>query len=289
MNTKQTMTPDGKGVLITGCSSGIGRATALYLAGHGFTVFAAVRKKTDFEALVSLDLPGLVPIFPMDMRNLEQIRHAAEEIERELAARGKEGLYAIVNNAGGGSIAPIELMDLDNFRGELEARILGPVALAQALLPSLRRAKGRILWIATPALIPIPFVSDIHASDFAVNCIARTLHIELHASNIPGIFIRCGGVLTAAPQKSDRELVRALTRWPEDRLRHYRDALDRQRESLAAFDRKRSDPVLIAAKVFAALSAAKPKRVYRAGHMARAAALLELLPQPLVDLIMAGR
>ena len=281
--------PDGRGVLVTGCSSGIGRATALHLAQKGFTVFASVRTARDAEELESLAIPGLLPVAPLDLGMPEHIPPVAARIERELDTRGKPGLYAVVNNAGGGSVAPIELLDLSKLHAEVEARIMGPVALAQALLPSLRKAGGRILWIATPSLMPIPFVSSIHACDFAANCLARTLAIELAPWSIPSVFVRCGGIRTAAPAKNSRELEEAMARWPKEKRLLYAEALEKETKSLAAFDAKRSDPVVVARKVEAALCALRPRRVYRAGHLVWFAAFLDLLPQNLVDGIMRRR
>lgn len=284
-----SMEGKGRGVLVTGCSSGIGRAVALGLAGRGFTVFATVRREADLEELKSLGKPGLVPLFPLDMRRLEHIGSLTARVEEELARREQPGLYAIVNNAGAGSVAPLELLGLETFRGELEARLLGPVALAQALLPSLRRGGGRLVWIATPALIPIPFVASIHACDYAANCLARTFALELAPWKIRSIFVRCGGIQTAAPLKNERELEREMDSWPEDQRALYRDALEKEKRGLAAFDLKRSDPSLIAGKVLEALLSERPRRVYRAGYMSGAAAFLDLLPQPIVDWIMSRR
>ncbi len=279
----------GRGVLVTGCSSGIGRATSLFLADHGFTVFATVRKPADAQELKSLGKPSLVPLCPLDLRRLEHIPPVAATVEKELAARGQPGLYALVNSAGAGAVSPLELLDLDGYRGELEARLLGPVALAQALLPSLRRGGGRLLWIATPALIPIPFVASIHACDYAMNCIARTFALELAPWKIPSIFMRCGGIDTAAPQKNARELEAEMARWPGDKLALYKEALQKEAKELAAFDLKRTDAAVVAATILKALLAARPRRVYRAGYMSRAGAVLDLLPQPVVDWIMSRR
>ena len=198
-------------------------------------------------------------------------------------------MYAVVNNAGGGSVAPIELMDLEKFRIELETRILGPVALLQTFLPMIRKAQGRILWIVTPALIPIPYVTSIHACDFAVNCISRTLGLELRPWRIPNIMIRCGGIKTAAPDKSARELEESFKQWPRERFELYSQALVKEQEELAEFDKKRTEPEEVARVVFSALCAKKPKRRYRVGYMAGAAAMLEYLRQSTVDSIMAKR
>jgi NAD(P)-dependent dehydrogenase (short-subunit alcohol dehydrogenase family) len=220
---------------------------------------------------------------------LEHIRPLVARVETELEARGQPGLYAIVNNAGAGAVAPLEMLDPESFRGELEARLLGPVALVQALLPSLRLGKGRLVWITTPALIPIPFVATIHACDFAINCIARTFALELSPWKIPSVFVRCGGIRTAAPEKNARELERDIARWSLGRRGLYTHALDRLKKQLAAFDRKRSNPEVIAGKVLAALSASRPRRVYRAGYLSAAGAALDVLPQPVVDWIMSHR
>jgi NAD(P)-dependent dehydrogenase (short-subunit alcohol dehydrogenase family) len=281
--------PNREGVLITGCSSGIGRAIAIHLAQRGFSVFATVRKEADAESLRSLNEPNLVPICPLDLTRLDQVPRAIETVAGELERRGQEGLYALINNAGGGCVAPIELMDLTSFRTELETRALGSVAMVQACLPMIRQARGRIVWIVTPAIMPVPYVTSIHACDFAVNCIARTLEIELKAWKIPNIMVRCGGIKTAANSRSNAELEAAFKIWPPERSSLYEPALRRWQADMAAFDAKRTEPERVAEVVYKALCAREPRRRYSIGHMARAAAFLESLPQPLVDSILTRR
>jgi NAD(P)-dependent dehydrogenase (short-subunit alcohol dehydrogenase family) len=279
----------GQGVLVTGCSSGIGRATALHLAQAGFTVFATVRREADAEALRGLGEAGLVPVCPLDLSRPEQIAPAAEQVAGELRRRGQRGLYAVVNNAGGGVTAPIELMDPDVLRGELETRISGPVALLQACLPLLREAGGRIVWITTPALLPIPFVASIHVPDFAVNCLVRTLNMELSGWGIPAIMVRCGTIATASPERTARQLAGAMATWPAARLDLYRSALEALQAELGGFDEGRTPPEEVARVVCRALTSARPRLRYRVGHLAGLAATMELLPQPVVDAIMARR
>lgn len=280
---------EGAGVLVTGCSSGIGRAIAVHLARRAFTVFATVRKEVDADNLRQLNEPNLIPTYPLDLAKPEHIPGVVETVMRELNARSKDGLYAIVNNAGGGSIAPIELMDMGKFRTEVEARLLGPAALLQAFLPMIRKAHGRILWIVTPALIPIPYVSSIHACDFAVNCIARTLQIELKQWNIPNVLIRCGAINTPAPGRTAAELAEAFNQWPRERFDLYAQTLEKEHKDLSSLDAKRTDPEEVAKVVYTALSARKPKRRYRVGYLSGLAAMVEYLPQPLVDTIMERR
>jgi len=278
-----------EGVLVTGCSTGIGRAIAIHLAQNGFTVFATVRKESDAENLYNLNEPNLIPTYPLDLTKPEHIPNVVNIVLNELKKRGKEGLYAIVNNAGGGSIAPIELMDLNKFRIELETRLVGPIGLLQAFLPMIRRVNGRILWIVTPALIPIPFVSSIHICDFAVNCIVRTLKLELKPWDIPVIMIRCGGIKTAAPEKTNKELEESFKQWPKEKLDLYSRVLMKEQEELHKFDEKRTEPGEVAKVVYKALCAKKPKSKYRIGYMSGVAAMLEYFPQTFVDFLMVKR
>jgi NAD(P)-dependent dehydrogenase (short-subunit alcohol dehydrogenase family) len=280
---------DGRGVLITGCSSGIGRETAVKLAKHGFTVFATVRKEADAENLRNLNIPNLVPVCPVDLTNFDNITNAAKLVADELNRRGKKGLYALINNAGGGLPAPVELMELDKFHRELQTRILGSVAMVQAFLPLIRQASGKIVWIMTPALIPTPYVTSIHACDFALNCIARTLDIELKPWSIPNIMIRCGGIKTPAGLRTTTDVEAILQKGSDERVALYEKALHKWAEDMAEFDEKRTEPDKVAEIVLKALSAKRPKRQYSIGYMAKAASFLEAMPQSVADWILKLR
>ncbi|NOY08075.1 MAG: SDR family NAD(P)-dependent oxidoreductase [Spirochaetes bacterium] len=276
-----------KAVLVTGSSSGIGYSIAVYLAEQGFLVLAAVRKESDAIRLKELKIPTLIPVYPLDLTNPGDIESTCTYIINRLKDNKIKGLFGIVNVAGGGSIAPLELLDLDGLHRELKTRILGPIALLQSMLPLIREAKGRILWIATPALLPLPFLTDIHACDFAVNFIVRTLKIELLKWNIPGILIRCGGIKTSSPERTMNAFREAVKKWPEEKYDLYKDALNRQIVAdFGEFDKKRTEPVEVAKKVYKALTDRKPKRRYRVGYMSGFAALLELFPQTVVDSIL---
>jgi len=278
-----------KAVLITGCSSGIGRVTALHLARSGFVVFATVRREAHAEELRQLREPDLVPVCPLDLSRLDAIPAVEETVTAEIARHGIEGLFALIHNAGGGGVAPVELLDLEAFRTQLETRVLGAVALAQAFLPLLRQAGGRIVWIMTPATIPTPYVAGIHACDFAANCVARTLEIELKRWKIPNIMIRCGGIRTERGLHTTVEVEEGLRTWRHDRAALYDEALRRWGRSMEAFDAKRTHPAEVARAVARALLAPRPRRRYAVGHMAATAAVLELLPQRWVDAILKSR
>jgi NAD(P)-dependent dehydrogenase (short-subunit alcohol dehydrogenase family) len=282
--------PSGESVLITGCSSGIGLATALYLASHGFHVLAAVRREPDAERLRGFHLSNLEPVCPLDLADPAQIAAASAAIKESLSRKGRDRLYAVINNAGGGFIAPVELMDLGRFRTEIETRVIGPMALLQSLLPLVRRARGgRILWIATPALVAIPYVASIHAGEFAMNCIAQSLHLELSPWRIPNILIGCGGIRTAAPGRTKSELAASLRSWPRETSDLYAKSLQKLQDQFEQFDQRRTEPEAVARTVYAALTAGKPKRKYLVGHLAGWMNLVRLFPQSIVDTVFAKR
>ena len=277
---------DGRGVLVTGCSSGIGRSIAQRLARGGWTVFATVRKDQDREGLSRLGERNLVPVCPFELTEGDQVSRAVDFVGAELDRRGQSGLYAVVNNAGSGSVAPIELLDLSLFELELKVRLVGAVGLVQKALPLLREGGGRIVWIVTPAIIPTPFVADIHACDFAVNCVVRTLGIELAPWKIPCVQVRCGGIRTGKGLETTKE-VESLLRHPKANL--YREHIEAWSGAMAEFDRRRTPPDKVAMLVEKALRSRFPRKRYSVGYMHRAAAFLESLPQSWVDRILTSR
>src|SRR5579871_6599428 len=111
-----TMATSLGAVLITGASSGMGKACALRLARAGYTVFAGVRKESDAQMLKQQGLPGLIPII-LDVTDERTIDAARELIGQTV---GTAGLAGLVNNAGVGVTAPIELVPLDELRRQFE-------------------------------------------------------------------------------------------------------------------------------------------------------------------------
>jgi NAD(P)-dependent dehydrogenase (short-subunit alcohol dehydrogenase family) len=278
-----------KSVLITGASSGIGNATALHLAKQGYIVLAGVRKNSDVQTLNNLGLNNLKPLYPLDLTISDQILSATSLIKEQVRTNQIPALHAIINIAGGGSLSPVELLDISDFREELEKRIVAPVIMLKELLPLLRETKGRILWIATPALFPIPYVADIHAADFAVNYLARTLNLELIPDGIRNIMIRCGGIKTPSVARSEKELAERLDKMPKEKSDIYKSRLEKILKGQEKFDSKRTEPIEVAKLIAYVLVVKNPKTRYQIGHMSKLGALLEKFPQSWVDFIMEKR
>lgn len=278
-----------RSILVTGTSSGIGNAVAVHLAKQGYHVLAAVRKSSDVASLNRLENNNLIPLFPLDLTKQDQILAITDTIKNLIHKDELFPLYAIINIAGGGQIAPIELMNIQDFRNELEKRLVGPVTLLQELIPLLRKNKGRVLWIATPGLFPVPYLADIHASDFAVNYLARTLNLELRPDGIKNILIRCGGINTPSSYRTENHLSEMLDTWPKERSAIYRHRLIELLKNLKRFNAKRTEPEKVASLVSKVMTARNPRVRYQVGHMSGLGAFLEKLPQSLVDYLMGKR
>jgi NAD(P)-dependent dehydrogenase (short-subunit alcohol dehydrogenase family) len=140
-------------VVITGASSGIGRATTLHLARSGLRAFAGVRKQADGDALKDA-APGcdITPLI-LDVTDQALIASAAEAVAEHT---GPAGLAGLVNNAGIGVFSPVELTPLADFRRLLEVNVTGQLAVTQAFLSLLRLAQGRILMIGSIGVRFIP-------------------------------------------------------------------------------------------------------------------------------------
>src|SRR5262245_4808205 len=129
------------GLVITGASTGIGRACAIRFDSLGYRVFAGVRREADAEALGAATSDRFEPLI-LDVTDPEAIRAAAARVSEAL---GGEPLAGLVNNAGIAVSGPSEFLPIDELRKQLEVNFIGQVAVTQAFLPLLRRSKGRII------------------------------------------------------------------------------------------------------------------------------------------------
>src|SRR5512133_34446 len=159
-------------VLVTGASSGMGRACALRLAEGGFAVFAAVRKERDAQALKESGSPGVVPIL-LDVTKGETISEALRTIRD---AVGASGLAGLVNNAGIAVTGPMELVPLEELRRQFEINVFGQVAVTQAFLPLIRAARGRIVNVGSVgAKFALPFGGALNSSKAAFESLSDSL------------------------------------------------------------------------------------------------------------------
>lgn len=172
-------------VLITGCSSGIGRASADLLVKAGHTVYATARRT---ESLAELEAAG-ARVLALDVTSEDSMAAAVEHIEAE---HGRVG--TLVNNAGYGEYGTIEEADLDRVRKMFETNVFGLARLTQLVLPGMRRAhRGRVINIGSMGgRMTFPVGGYYHATKYAVEAISDALRNEVRRFGIDVVLIEPG-------------------------------------------------------------------------------------------------
>ena len=166
-----------KAVLITGCSSGIGRATAGRLVDVGWRVYATAR---NVEAIAPLEERGCV-LLPLDVTDEGSMISAVEEVERREGAVG-----ALVNNAGYSQSGAVEAVPMDKVCRQFETNVFGLVRMCQLVLPGMRRQEfGRIVNVSSMGgKLTFPGGGYYHASKHAVEAISDALRFEVEGFGI---------------------------------------------------------------------------------------------------------
>ncbi len=268
-------------VLITGTSTGIGKATALHLDKLGVRVFACVRKASDGDALCAEASERLTPIC-MDVTDARAIAHAKELVSSYV---GQAGLAGLVNNAGVGFSLPLEFVPLDALRDLFEVNVFGLVAVTQAFLPLVRQARGRIVNVSSLASIAVaPFHGPYSASKFAVNAFSRSLRMEMRPFGVQVSVVLPGTIDTPIWQKG--------AEWSDQAKRDqaalleplYGKAFGKFRQYFADMGRRGIPPEEVARAVTHALTAKRAKHYYLIGREAQLFSLLaSIVPERFHD------
>jgi NAD(P)-dependent dehydrogenase (short-subunit alcohol dehydrogenase family) len=187
--------PTPLATLITGCSSGIGRAIAIRLAKAGWPVFASARRRESIEDLAELGCE----LITLDVTDASERRAAIERIESEYGALG-----ALVNNAGFGQQGPLEETPLDAIRAQFETNVFGAIALCQLALPGMRRAgKGRIVNLSSMGgRLTFPGGAAYHGSKYALEAMSDVLRFEVEGFGIDVVLIEPGPTTSAFGEAS---------------------------------------------------------------------------------------
>jgi NAD(P)-dependent dehydrogenase (short-subunit alcohol dehydrogenase family) len=259
-------------VLVTGTSSGIGRATALLLDAGGYRVFAGVRKEADGRELSQACSDRLTPV-TIDVTDAGHIESAREQLAE---AVGDEGLVGLVNNAGVGGGGPIEFMPLEELRRTIEINLIGQVAVTQACIPLLRRAKGTIVFIASiGGRVASPFMSPYNTSKFAIEALGESLRHELRPWEIDVTVVEPGSIDTEIWSKGNEQIRERLDEMPEDARRLYGRQITRFGEVLNETASRGIPAEKVAEVVHKAIASDNPKHRYLVGTDAKIGARLK--------------
>jgi NAD(P)-dependent dehydrogenase (short-subunit alcohol dehydrogenase family) len=273
--------------VVTGASSGIGRGAVKILTGHGWRVFAGVRKPADADSL-RLEFGDKVSPLLFDVTDAGAVRAAAEAVRARLGGRTLRGL---VNNAGMGTGGPLLYEPVDEIRRVFEVNVLGAVTVSQAFIPllgadrALTGEPGRIVNITSVAgKLAAPFLADYAMSKHALEAFTDCLRRELMIYGVDVVAIGPGAVATPIWDKVERsdETPYANT--------DYATALRKFKDYFVAGGRKGLPPERIGEAIHHALTAPKPRARYAVvPNRLINWTIPTLLPKRVVDRLIARR
>jgi len=275
------MTEGKKTVVITGASSGIGRACVSRMIEAGWRVFATVRKAEDAARLRSVGDGQVVPLL-MDVTDHASVRTAVEPVRSELGTHGLDGL---VNVAGVGVIGPVEFVSDAGLQNIFAINAFGQIALTQAFLPLIHAARGRIVNITTVgAHFALPFGGLLNGSKAAFSILCDALRLELHPFGIRVCTVEPGAIKTPAVDKTLGHVENDIASLPARGRQQYGDML--RNFARRGYEREvhGSPPEVVATAVHHALTARRPRVRYRVGkHSTVLGILPRLLPDRIFD------
>lgn len=273
-------------VLVTGASSGIGRAAARRLARDDFHVYAGVRNKADAEWLKREGLDRLNPVL-LDVTDEASIRRALHRIQQETDG---QGLYALVNNAGVSLSCPQELVGLDHLRRQFDVNVFGMTLLTAACLPMIRKNRGRIVNVSSGAgRVATPMMGTYSATKFAVEGLSDALRVELKPWKIPVVVIEPGFTASDIHGKNDADMESLLARLPDTAPAEYRNMITRFRDMNRKLVGRAIPAEAVAEAIFKAVAIDRPPTRYAVGPDAKAMMILHrILPDWIKDLIFAS-
>ncbi len=273
-----------RAVLITGSSTGIGRATALHLAGKGVRVLAGVRKPADGERLVDEGGECIVPIL-VDVADSDSIEQASAQLDERLDGHPLVGL---VNNAGIAVGGPQEFLPLSKWRQQFDVNVFGLVELTQRMLPHLVPNRGRVVNVSSiGGRVATPMMGAYGASKFAVGALTDALRMELAPQGLWAACIEPGMVKTEIWKKGKEQLAEYDQMLPPDARARY-EPLTRAIAKFGAMGPKRGvEPIAVARAIEHALFASRPKTRYPVGPDARVLVFLRwLLPDRALEWVL---
>jgi NAD(P)-dependent dehydrogenase (short-subunit alcohol dehydrogenase family) len=261
--------------VITGASSGIGRACALRLDAKGWIVYAGVLNDTEADELRTVASARLHPLV-LDVTDKSSIAAAARLVSGEA---GGQGLQGLVNNAGISMVSPLELISIDDLRLQLDVNVVGPVAVTQALLPMIRLGQGRIVNIGSASgSVATPFVGPYAASKAALERITDTLRMELAPWKIAVSLITPARVATPIWRTAGIAAIKVSRGMSSDARRLYDWPGAIAGISGGESPKWEADVAAVVKAVVHALTSARPRRLYPVNRWGRIIRTVAHLP-----------
>lgn len=278
-------------VLVTGCATGIGRATVEALDRAGYQVFAGVRRQIDAEDLRASGSANVIPLL-LDVTDEQSVRGAVAKVT---AVVGERGLYAVVNNAGIAVAGPLEHLPLQRMQRQFDVNLFGVLRVCQAFLPLLRQAsqspgkRPRIIQIGSVASrLALPLLGGYAASKAALAGFSDALRIELRPWNLFISLIEPGSVVTPIVDKGIAASQHDVAELSAIARQQYDDTIHAVTTALTTNSQKGIAAAVVAAKVLHVLQAKRPRGRYLVGSESRIVALfVRYLPLRWRDALLA--
>ena len=266
-------------VLVTGAGRGIGLAITEHMSRKGWEVYATARSA---DALQSLDRLPNVHSVPLDITDRSAIATLPSLLPDEL--------NGVVNNAGIVANGPVEGLTLDDLERQLDVNVISQIAVTQAVLPKIRAARGRIVFISSVSgLITTPGTGAYNASKYAIESLADALRMELRPWKIPVSLVEPGPIRTDIWGGVLDEHDRMVEQLSDEHRRLYASHLAGTRKLLARMQKMAADPSTVTKAVDHALTSRRPKRRYLLDFASRAQkAIVAITPTAIVDAAFAA-
>ncbi|MFG8977474.1 SDR family oxidoreductase [Pseudomonas paraeruginosa] len=263
--------------LITGCSSGIGRALAEAFQAAGYRVWASARKEDDVRALAEAGFQAV----QLDVNDAAALARLAGELEVEAA-----GLDVLVNNAGYGAMGPLLDGGVEAMRRQFETNVFAVVGVTRALFPLLRRKSGLVVNVGSVSgVLVTPFAGAYCASKAAVHALSDALRLELAPFGVEVLEVQPGAIASNFGASASREMDSVVDEhspwWP----------LRRQIQARSAASQDNPTPAADFARQLLAAVQRRPRpALVRIGNGSRALpALARWLPRGLLERVLKKR
>ena len=248
----------GQVILVTGCSTGIGRSTAVEAAARGHRVFASARRPQDLADLVAKGIEAIA----LDVTDPDSIGAAVRQV---LRSAGR--IDGLVNNAGYGQYGAVEDVSLEEWRAQFEVNLFGSIAVLRAVLPAMRSAKGgTVVNVSSVAgRVAIPFAGPYSASKHALEAMSDALRVEVSPWGIRVVLVEPGPIATRFGDRARQATARILA-VPGPYSPLYGGA---ERAGNEQFQRGKRGPEAVARVIVDAIEAKRPRARYRITTLAK--------------------
>jgi NAD(P)-dependent dehydrogenase (short-subunit alcohol dehydrogenase family) len=272
-------------ILISGASTGIGKACAIHLARTGHSVWAGVRTQKNFDHVNKMNLKGLRPDF------LEVTDDASVKDANSLITKTAGTLNALINNAGVAVGGPVEAVSMDEWQRQFDTNFFGVIRLTQACLPLLRECKGRIVNMSSiSGRMAFPFLGPYAASKFALEAMSDSLRRELLPYGVHVAIVEPGAIATPIWEKSKIEGLSTAAGYSKAITELYGASLQKLLKRVDDIAKNAAPVSVVTRAVEHALFSRTPRTRYPVGKGVKTTALLaNVIPDQWMDRALRSR